>query len=74
MRQRRVNNLDIGLSKNFRPTEETRLQLRFDAFNAFNHPRFGAPDTNPNDAGFGRINPSQNNQARTIELGARLTF
>src|ERR1039458_6086699 len=23
-----------------------RLQLRFDVFNAFNHPRFGAPDTN----------------------------
>jgi hypothetical protein len=74
VRASRVNNLDIDLSKNFRPTEKTRLQLRFDAFNAFNHPRFGAPDTNPNDAGFGRVNPSQNNQARTVELGARLTF
>jgi hypothetical protein len=74
VRASRVNNLDVSLSKNFRPTEKSRLQLRLDAFNAFNHPRFGAPDTNPNDAGFGRVNPSQNNQSRTIELGARLTF
>jgi hypothetical protein len=43
-------------------------------FNLFNHPRFGAPDTNPGDATFGRVTGSQQNQARTVELGAKLTF
>ncbi len=69
-----MNNLDLGLYKVLRPTERTSLSVRFSAFNLFNHPRFPGPDTNPSDAGFGTVNPSQNNQARTVELGARLTF
>ena len=74
VRASRVNNLDIGLYKNFFPVEKMKVQLRFDAFNAFNHPRFGAPDTNPSDSTFGRVTPAQQNQARTVELGARLSF
>ena len=41
VRASRVNDLDIGLRKNFQIIERVKLQLRFDAFNAFNHPRFG---------------------------------
>jgi hypothetical protein len=74
VRASRVNNVDAGLRKNFHIIERVRLQLRFDVFNAFNHPRFGGPDTNPGDSTFGRVTPSQQNQARSIELGARLTF
>lgn len=74
VRASRVNEANIGLYKNFRITEKSRLQIRFDAFNAFNHPRFGAPDTNPSDASFGRVAGSQQNQARSVELGARLSF
>jgi hypothetical protein len=51
-----------------------KLQLRFDVFNALNHPRFAAPDTTPTDSNFGRVTPSQQNQARSVELGARLSF
>ncbi len=74
VRASRVNEANAGLYKNFRFTEAKRLQLRFDVFNLFNHPRFGAPDTNPGDATFGRVTGSQQNQARTVELGAKLTF
>jgi hypothetical protein len=30
-------NLDAGLYKNFQITERTRFQLRFEAYNVFNH-------------------------------------
>ncbi len=74
VRASRVNNVDVGLRKNFQIVERVKLQLRFDAFNAFNHPRFAAPDTNPGDSTFGRVSPAQQNQARSIELGGRLSF
>jgi len=74
VRVSRVNNLDAGVYKSFTLLEGKKLQLRFNAFNLLNHPRFPAPDTNPNNAGFGTVNPSQNNQARTVEFGARITF
>ncbi len=74
VRASRVNEANAGLYKNLSFTETKRLQLRFDVFNLFNHPRFGAPDTNPGDATFGRVTGSQQNQARTVELGAKLSF
>ncbi|HXS98465.1 MAG TPA: carboxypeptidase-like regulatory domain-containing protein [Candidatus Limnocylindrales bacterium] len=74
VRASRVNNVDLGLRKNFQIVERVKLQLRFDAFNAFNHPRFGGPDTNPGDSTFGRVTPSQQNQARSVELGGRLSW
>lgn len=73
MRASRVNNVDAGLRKNFQIVERVRPQLRFDVFNALNHPRFGAPDTTPSDSTFARVTPSQRNQARSVELGARMT-
>ncbi len=74
VRASRVNNVDAGLRKNFQVVERVRLQLRFDVFNAFNHPRFGGPQTDPGNSSFGRVTPSQQNQARNVELGARLSF
>jgi len=74
VRASRVNELNLGVYKNFRPTERTKLQFRFEAFNAFNHPRFGAPDTNPASASFGVVQKSQQNNARAIQMGAKLSF
>jgi hypothetical protein len=74
VRASRVNNVDAGLRKNFQIVERVKLQMRFDIFNAFNHPRFGGPDTTPTDSTFGRVTPSQQNQSRSVELGARMTF
>jgi hypothetical protein len=74
VRASRVNEFNLGLYKNFRPTERTKLQFRFEAFNAMNHPRFAAPETNPGSSNFGRVQPSQQNNARAIQMGAKLMF
>jgi len=74
VRASRVNNVDIGLRKNFKFTERVRAQLRLDGFNAFNHPRFAAPDANPSDSNFGQVAKSQQNQPRGIEIGLRVTY
>jgi hypothetical protein len=47
MRLPGINNLDFSIFKNFRLGEVTKIQLRADMFNAFNHPQYipGSPNT-----------------------------
>jgi hypothetical protein len=54
--------------------EQTNLQFRLERFNAFNHPRFGAPNTDPGSANFGRVTPAQENTARLIQVALKLNF
>jgi len=52
-------NVDLSLAKNFRmPWEGHRLQVRVDAFNAFNRNVFGLPSVNLNAGVFGQITTS----------------
>src|ERR1700730_2228050 len=74
VRASRVNNLDAGIFKNIRFTEKAKLQLRFNVFNAFNHRRCGARNPHPTSANCGRVTGSEQNQARAVEMGARLSF
>lgn len=74
VRASRVNEVNLGIFKNFRITEQTKLQFRMEAFNAFNHVRFGGPDTNPGSANFGRVAPVQQNTARQVQLALKLNF
>ncbi|MGH9826765.1 MAG: hypothetical protein ACREDR_26355, partial [Blastocatellia bacterium] len=39
-----INNWDLALLKNTKLTESKSLELRFEAFNAFNHVSFSNPD------------------------------
>lgn len=41
----RYNDWDLELAKTFAINEQYRFQLRLSAFNAFNHPYFGDPET-----------------------------
>jgi hypothetical protein len=60
-----LENFVLGLYKNTDITERVKFQLRFEAFNAFNHPQF---DADPN-GGFGGGGSSVNNVLSTGQLG-----
>ncbi len=73
LRQAGINNLDASLLKQFDIREQMYFQLRLEAFNAVNHPVFGAPNTTISSTSFGLIT-SQANLPRQIQLGARFVF
>jgi hypothetical protein len=66
--------VNLGIYKNFRLSENWKAQVRGEAFNLFNHPRFGAPNTNPASANFGVVDPAQQNQARVMQLSVKINF
>jgi len=69
-----VNEVNLGLFKNFQVTERIKVQYRFEAFNAFNRARFGGPNTDPGSSGFGTIARNQVNQARQVQMALKLYF
>ena len=70
-----MNNMQMALAKGFRPTEKTRVQFRAEMINAFNHNRFGAPNTDfsPGAVNFGRVSSSLG-PPRRIQLTLRVSF
>jgi hypothetical protein len=66
-------NLDFSLFREFPITESKSLQFRVEAFNLFNTPRFGQPDSTVGDEYFGQVF-SQANSAREIQLVLKLYF
>ncbi len=68
-----VKNFDISVFKNVPVNERVRVQLRAEAFNAFNRAKFGNPGTNINTATFGRI-ASQQNSPRGIQMALKVLF
>jgi len=73
-----LNNFDMALLKTTKVTESKELQLRFEAFNAFNHAQFNNPDGLVNDgypdAGgtFGLVSSAR--PARILQLGLKFLF
>lgn len=80
------NNWDMSLQKNFAITEHSNLQLRFDAFNAFNHTQFSGVNSlalyffgtlingpAPGSASdFGTVSAVRD--PRILQMAARITF
>jgi outer membrane receptor protein involved in Fe transport len=67
-------NLHTTLAKNF-SLGEKRLQVRADVFNVLNRKNYTTPNnpqTNMNNADFGRITGAA--RPRVFQVGARLTF
>jgi hypothetical protein len=64
------HNADLSAFKEFRTYKEQNLGFRFDAFNAFNTPSYGNPDTGITDTQFGEI--AQQSNIRSVER--RLQF
>jgi hypothetical protein len=65
-------NVNASLLKNTRLTESLNLQLRFEAFNLFNHPNFNLPDNFLGSPTFGQILSAQS--PRHIQIGVKLLF
>jgi hypothetical protein len=66
------NNWNLSLRKVFKLGERKNLRFTADAFNAFNHVNFNAPNTTTSSTSFGTISGSQ--PARNIQFGVRLSF
>lgn len=62
----------FALMRNIRITEGTRLQLRAEAYNAFNHTNLSGANTNINSTSFGSI--SNNGDPRNMQLAAKFYF
>jgi hypothetical protein len=66
-----LENLDASLAKSLQFTERFRFQLRADTFNTLNHTNLSGLVTAINNSTFGRLTQAT---ARTMQIGARLTF
>jgi hypothetical protein len=69
-----IASFDWGFYKDTRITERTRMELRFEFFNLFNHTQFNASgvSTNINSANFGRILAARD--PRLIQLAVKFYF
>jgi hypothetical protein len=65
-------NIDLSLGKNFRLTEGTKLELKADMVNAFNHTQYTGIATNMSGIGFGQVTSAA--VARVIQVQARIAF
>ncbi|MDZ4801237.1 MAG: carboxypeptidase-like regulatory domain-containing protein [Bryobacteraceae bacterium] len=75
LRGEAINNYDFSLFKNNKIGEKFTAQFRGDFLNAFNHPLFTLPNTNPTQVQFGTIQAStQSNYPRRIQLTLKLIF
>ena len=66
-------NQDAGVRRDFQIRENLRLGFQCDAFNIFNHVRFGGINTNITNANFGKVT-SQVNTPRVIQFALRIEF
>ena len=66
-------NIDAALWRTFRVTESMKMDLRAEAFNVFNHTRFGNPGTSLNNGNtLGQITTALD--PRIMQLALKLTF
>jgi hypothetical protein len=64
--------IDMSLFKNFNFAKAHQIQVRIEAFNLFNHARFGQPVAASQAANFGAITSADD--GRVIQLGVKYSF
>ena len=65
-------NVNLAFLKHVNLSEQTRLQLRLEAFNLFNHVNFNLPDAFLGSPTFGRVTSADS--PRRCQFGVRLIF
>ena len=63
----------MSVMRNFRFRTNKNLQLRLEAFNVFNQPVWGDPNTSVTDPNYGRI-LSTRKEMRELQLGVKFMF
>lgn len=66
-------NWDMSLFKNFVIKDQTRFELRAEAFNIFNHPQLGQPNSSIGNAQVGQITSTVGNP-RQLQMALRFQF
>jgi len=70
-----IENVDLGLRKEFRIRESKKLQIRMEAFNALNRTRFDRAGFQFGSGGFGQVTSLANGfHARQMQIVARFEF
>jgi hypothetical protein len=70
-----IDNVDLAMRKQFAIRESMKLQIRFEAFNAFNRTRFDRADFHFGGGGFGQVTSLANGfHARQMQVVARFEF
>jgi len=65
----------MTLSKTFAFTPKYRMDLRLEAYNAFNHIVWDLPDLNISSANFGKVTRKRTDSSgREIQIGVRFVF
>ena len=67
-------NFDFGIMKQFHLTERQKLEFRAELFNAFNHPQFEIPNSNPDSPGGAAITATLPDNQREVQFSLRWTF
>lgn len=67
-----LNNWDLSVLKHFRLGENTQLEFRTEAFNAFNHAQFDLPVNSLASPIFGKVTAAE--QPRVLQLALKLSF
>jgi Carboxypeptidase regulatory-like domain len=65
---------DAGIDKNWIIAERYGVQFRWEMFNVFNHPSFGAPGTTLTYGNFGQISGTGSEPPRVMQGALKLTF
>jgi len=65
---------DFGIMKQFSLTERQKLDFRTEFFNAFNHPQFQIPNSNPDSPGGASVTSTLPDNQREIQFSLRWTF
>jgi hypothetical protein len=60
--------MDANIQKSFRTSESTKLTVRVDSNNVFNHPNPGNPSVNLNGGTFGEITTKSGNRSLAAQL------
>ena len=66
------NNWNLSLFKAFQVRENTRFELRCEAFNAFNHPQFNGLNTSFGSTRFGQLTGTYD--PRVLQVAAKFSF